>query len=112
TTAAGAAAAGPTQRRNGGWIVSTAAPEPRVTAIIVNYHQPGLTRAAIDSVLASEGVAAEVIVVENEGSGDWVRAEFPAESRIRVIANPTNRGFGAACNQGFELALAGNAAFV
>lgn len=84
----------------------------RVDAVIVNYHQPQLTADAARSVLAARGVDARVILVENAGDGAWARREFPGEARVSLIANAGNVGFGPACNQGIELALASGADFV
>ena len=72
-------------------------PAPTVAVIIVNYRRPELTREAIMSVLASEGVEARVVLVENAGDGQWASAHDAAEPRVEVIANPDNIGFGAAC---------------
>ncbi|MEN6625948.1 MAG: glycosyltransferase family 2 protein [Candidatus Sumerlaeia bacterium] len=81
----------------------------RVDTIIVNYHQPKLAAEAARSVLNSRGADARVILVENEGDGAWARAEFGDDARVSLIANEDNIGFGPACNQGFERALAGDA---
>lgn len=81
----------------------------RVDAIIVNYHQPALAAEAARSVLNSCGVDARVILIENEGGGEWARAEFADDPRVSLIANNDNIGFGPACNQGIERALAGDA---
>ncbi|MCE5228026.1 glycosyltransferase family 2 protein [bacterium] len=84
----------------------------RVDAVIVNYHQPRLAADAARSVLNSRGIAPRVILVENEGDGEWARGEFSNDPRVTVIANAANAGFGPACNQGIERALAGDAEFV
>lgn len=84
----------------------------RVDAVIVNYHQPKLAADAARSVLASRGIDPRVILIENEGDGDWVRREFATDARVSLIANAENIGFGPACNQGIERALAVNAEFV
>jgi GT2 family glycosyltransferase len=45
----------------------------------------------------------DVVVVDNasqDGSADLVRERFP---QVTLVANPDNRGFGAACNQGVRL---------
>ena len=77
-----------------------------VCAVIVNYHQSRLTRQAVDSVLASCGVGIRVVVVDNESDGS-LRESLPRdESRISLLENTANTGFGAACNQGIERALA------
>ncbi|OPZ05211.1 MAG: N-acetylglucosaminyl-diphospho-decaprenol L-rhamnosyltransferase [candidate division BRC1 bacterium ADurb.BinA292] len=89
-----------------------AATRPRVDAIIVNYHQPGLTQAAIRSFLDSDGIDPRVILIENEGDGAWAGDLLAREPRIELIANRANVGFGAACNQGFAAVLRGDAQFV
>jgi len=43
--------------------------QPIVAAIVVNYRTPDLTIACTRSLLASEGIAPEVVVVDN-ASGD------------------------------------------
>ena len=85
---------------------------PRVAAVIVNYRQPELTREAIDSVLRSEGVCVSVWLVENAGAGQWARKVYDNEPRVEIIANPENIGFGAACNQGIDRALAEDNDFI
>ncbi len=70
--------------------------------VVVNYNGGELLRACLASVLRScVGLACEVLVVDNasaDGSAEMVAGEFP---QVRLIANGKNRGFAAACNQGF-----------
>ena len=69
-----------------------------VSAIIVNYNAGPLLRGCVDSLLACP-LAIEIIVVDNashDGSADGL----PYSPHIRVIRNPTNVGFAAACNIG------------
>ncbi len=73
-----------------------------VSVIIVSYNTADLTAACIESVLASRRVSLEVFVIDNasrDGSADLIRQRFPA---VHLIANETNRGFGAANNQGLR----------
>ncbi len=81
----------------------------RIDAVIINFHQPELTGRAVHSVLASRDVEPRVFVIDNEGDGGWARAAFADDPRVEVVANARNLGFGAACNQGIERALAGEA---
>jgi GT2 family glycosyltransferase len=79
---------------------------PEVSVIIVSYNTRELLRECIESILCEQGdgLAVEVIVVDNasaDGSAAMVAEQFP---QVRLIANPDNRGFGAACNQGLEIA--------
>jgi GT2 family glycosyltransferase len=79
---------------------------PEVSVIIVSYNTRELLRECIESILCEQGdgLAVEVIVVDNasaDGSAAMVAERFP---QARLIANPDNRGFGAACNQGLEVA--------
>jgi GT2 family glycosyltransferase len=79
---------------------------PEVSVIIVSYNTRELLRECIESILCEQGdgLGVEVIVVDNasaDGSAAMVAEQFP---QVRLIANPDNRGFGAACNQGLEVA--------
>jgi N-acetylglucosaminyl-diphospho-decaprenol L-rhamnosyltransferase len=81
-------------------------PTPDVSVLIVSYNARELLRECIESILCEQGdgLAVEVIVVDNasaDGSAAMVAERFP---QARLIANPDNRGFGAACNQGLEVA--------
>ena len=66
--------------------------------IIVTYNSAGEIGACLDAALAS---GAETVVVDN-GSEDSTIAEV-ARRGVCVVANPENRGFAGAVNQGFGL---------
>lgn len=73
-----------------------------ISAIIVSYNTADLTVACLESVFASKRVSYEVFVVDNasqDGSAGIVRDKFP---EVRLVANETNRGFGAANNQALQ----------
>jgi GT2 family glycosyltransferase len=76
-----------------------------LSIVIVNWNTRDLLKDCLQSVWSSlAGVEAEVIVVDNastDGSVEMARSHFPA---TRLIANPDNRGFAAANNQGFDIA--------
>jgi GT2 family glycosyltransferase len=77
---------------------------PEVSVIIVNWNTRDLLRGCLDSVLTETRVSHEVIVIDNassDGSAAMVAAEFPG---VNLIANPDNRGFAAANNQGLAVA--------
>ncbi len=74
---------------------------PPTAIILVNWNTRDLLRQALRSVREHAGMPVHVIVVDNassDGSPEMVRAEFPEAT---LIANPDNRGFGQANNQGF-----------
>jgi len=77
----------------------------RLSIIIVNYNVKHFLEQCLYAVRkAAKGMAAEIIVVDNnssDGSIDYLRPQFP---RVRFLANPENLGFGKACNQGLRLA--------
>jgi GT2 family glycosyltransferase len=79
-----------------------------VTVAIVSYNVAALLERCISSVYAAGpelDVPLDLVVVDNASSDDSalrVRTRCP---QARLIANPTNVGFGAACNQ--ALASAG-----
>ena len=75
-----------------------------LSIVIVNWNTRELLKDCLHSVWRSlAGIEAEVIVVDNastDGSVEMVRSDFPA---THLIANPDNRGFAAANNQGFDV---------
>ncbi len=76
-----------------------------VSIVIVNWNTRDLLGECLRSIQQhGQGVACEVIVVDNDsadGSAEMVRRDFPD---TRVIANAENRGFAAANNQGIAAA--------
>lgn len=65
----------------------------------MSYNTADLTVACLESVFASQRVSYEVFVVDNASkdvSAEIIRKKFPV---VRLVANETNRGFGAANNQ-------------
>lgn len=71
---------------------------PKVSVLIVSYNTRDLVREALSAVAEQF----ETCVVDNastDGTAAMVANEFPG---VTLIANPTNRGFGAANNQGFD----------
>jgi GT2 family glycosyltransferase len=76
----------------------------RISVVIVNWNTAGPLARALHSLAPIPGIEWEPIVIDNHSSDDSVarlRRDFP---QVRLIANPDNRGFGRACNQGFALA--------
>lgn len=74
-------------------------PSP-VTVVVVSFN----TKEKLRKCLAALGSTHEIIVVDNaslDGSAEMVQAEFPEATLVR---NESNRGFGAANNQGAALA--------
>ena len=72
--------------------------------IIVNWNTRDLLRECLASISETAGpLTYEIIVVDNassDGSQAMLAAEFP---QVQLIANPENRGFGRANNQGFAV---------
>jgi N-acetylglucosaminyl-diphospho-decaprenol L-rhamnosyltransferase len=74
-----------------------------LSVVVVSWNVRDLLRRCLLSI-APTGGSCEIIVVDNgstDGSPEMVRAEFP---HVRLIANPDNRGFTAANNQGLAAA--------
>src|SRR5262245_12933614 len=74
------------------------APSPSAAIVVVTYNSASTIDACLDAVARSTPQSHEVTVVDNastDGTTDRVRARG-----VRLIANATNRGFSAACNQG------------
>jgi len=77
---------------------------PDLSILIVGYRcRDDLARCLASLPDAADGIATEVVVVDNasgDGTAEMVRDRFPA---VRLIANTENRGFAAANNQGLAL---------
>lgn len=75
--------------------------DPQVAVVVVSYNTRDLLLDCLASVLEStQAWSIELVIVDNgseDGSYEAVREAYP---HVRLIQNPTNRGFGAACNQG------------
>lgn len=78
---------------------------PKLTIVFVNYNTAGLLRQALASLAERPTrFGIEVIVVDNASTedGGLERAGFALP--FRLICNRTNRGYGAAANQGIAQA--------
>ena len=81
----------------------TSAPPP-LSVVIPSYQRLGLTRAAVESVLAQEEVAFEVVVVDDgstDGSAAGLREAYAGEPRVRLFEKE-NGGAASARNRGLE----------
>lgn len=77
----------------------------KLSIVIVNYNVQHFLESCLQSVMvACEGIAAEVFVVDNDsvdGSVAMVQAKFP---QVTLIANKDNLGFSRANNQAMRIA--------
>lgn len=82
---------------------------PRLSVIVVTHDNRDLNRVCLESLAArTEWPNLEILVVDN-GSTDGTRELLEQERtrlhpRLRVLLNPDNRGFAAACNAGLAAA--------
>lgn len=67
----------------------------RVAILIVTYNSSEHVR---DCVSAAQKTGADILVIDNASQDETVRVA--KELAVRLIANPTNRGFAGAVNQG------------
>jgi len=78
------------------------------TVVIAAVDGLAFTRLSVESVLlGTDGADVEVVVVDNgttDGTRDYLSALAERDSRVRVLRNETNRGFGPAVNQGLAVA--------
>jgi GT2 family glycosyltransferase len=78
------------------------APGPPVSVVIPNWNGRHLLERCLDALHAQTLQDIQIVVVDNgstDGSVDWLAHHAPD---VHVIANPTNRGFAAAINQGIR----------
>jgi N-acetylglucosaminyl-diphospho-decaprenol L-rhamnosyltransferase len=83
-------------------MTSTArADRPDLSVVVVNYNSGAGARLCVASVLEHAGdVRLEVVMVDNASIDGSEQAVVDAHPEVRLIRNATNRGFGAAANQG------------
>lgn len=74
-----------------------------ISVLIVNYNTAKLVGECVKSLLKQEGVHFEIIVIDNNSHDDSLAVLQQYASRIRLISNPDNLGFGRANNQAFKL---------
>lgn len=73
----------------------------QLSVVIVNFNVKHFLEQCLCSVeKARAGLDAEVIVVDNHSTDESMAYLEPAFPFVRFIANPENRGFARACNQG------------
>ncbi len=80
------------------------APAPLVSVIIANFNGRHHLERCLPALLATTGVAFEVIVVDNgsaDGSLAWLQRNLP---QVRLLALRRNLGFGEANRRGVEAA--------
>jgi GT2 family glycosyltransferase len=73
---------------------------PEISIVIVSWNGRQYLEACLNAVAAQEGVAAEVILVDNastDGTVEYVRERFPW---VRLVALAENRGFAGGNNAG------------
>lgn len=75
-----------------------------VGVVVVNYNAGALLRDCVDSLLACP-LDIEIVVVDN-ASSDGSLEGVSESTQIRVIRNPANVGFAAACNIGMQASSA------
>jgi FkbM family methyltransferase len=91
-----------------GHFLARATPDPVIehglTSIVIPTHNElACTRLCLDSIRRFTDEPYELIVVDN-GSSDGTAQYLRSQEGVKVIANPENRGFPAACNQGLRQA--------
>ncbi len=73
-----------------------------IGAVVVTYRSVRTVRRCLELLLASTPMVRLVVVDNASGDGtlEVLTAMAAADSRITLVSNEDNRGFGAACNQG------------
>lgn len=79
---------------------------PALCVSIVAYNSARYLGRCLEAVLAQQGVALEIVVVDNASSDDTPRVLELYADRIRLIRNARNVGFAAAQNQAIRASAA------
>jgi GT2 family glycosyltransferase len=88
-----------------------AAPPTRVSAVVLAWGDEPVLEEAVHAVLASEGVAADVVLVDNGCTSDAV-SRLAGVPGVTVVEPGENLGFAAGCNLGAARATGDVVAFV
>lgn len=75
-----------------------------VSVIVVSFNTQEITLKCLRHVYASKSIDLEVVVVDNASTDGSVAAIIKQFSKITLIENKTNVGFGAANNQAMKVA--------
>lgn len=87
--------------------------EPKkVSIVLVTYNQLEMTQLCVESIRYNNPYGTYEIIVVDNLSTDGTREWLCEQEDIRAILNETNKGFPTACNQGAEIASAGNEIFL
>ena len=78
-----------------------------VSIVIPAYNGLKYTKMCLDSIRRNTIHPYELIIVDN-GSSDGTAEFLSGQQDVRLIKNPENRGYPAACNQGIEASTAPN----
>ncbi|HEY1339550.1 MAG TPA: glycosyltransferase family 2 protein, partial [Bryobacteraceae bacterium] len=79
-------------------------PEPKVCVAIVTFNSARYIRRCLDAVLDQEGVAVEVVVVDNASTDETREILKEYKRRVRTLYNETNAGFAAGQNRAIHAA--------
>ncbi|MGH9040714.1 MAG: glycosyltransferase family 2 protein, partial [Acidimicrobiia bacterium] len=82
-----------------------------ISAVVVAWGEAPSLGDCVAALLASEGAAVEVVVVDN-GVHDGSVAALTPDNRLRCVEAPGNLGFGGGCNLGVTAAAGEVVAFV
>lgn len=72
---------------------------PKVTALVINYDAGDLLERAVQSLVATDYPNLEVRVVDNASPARNRDVLDRVAARVPVVRNPSNLGFGRACNE-------------
>jgi GT2 family glycosyltransferase len=76
----------------------------QVSVIIPSWNTRTLLRETLESLKTTLPMSSEIIVVDNGSTDGTVRMLQEHFQHVRLIKNPTNRGYAAATNQGIHAA--------
>lgn len=77
---------------------------PKIDIVIVNWNAGIQLRECLESIKSyGDGCVSTVTVVDNNSSDGSLNGLENIGQRVKIIENPENLGFGAACNQGVGL---------
>lgn len=80
--------------------VTPTVPEPLVTVYVLNHNYGRFIRQAVESVLAQDYSALEILVIDDasDDCSPEALAEFERNPRVRVLRQAESRGLTACCN--------------